>query len=491
MFSRLRTLVAATATAVTIADPGFAADLPRKAQAQAPLVAPAYDWTGVYVGANLGHGVSNDPSRSVLTLGVPGAFDTFNLSSQGVLGGGQIGYNWQPAPSWLLGIEGDIQATAQTNATACVTFCAPLGLITQASQKLPWFGTLRGRLGWTNGQALYYVTGGWAYGRVTSNYAVQIGPPLDSHSFGETRSGWTIGAGMEAQLGGNWTGKIEYLYVDLGTVTNSFAYTPLPLATYLETSEIHDHIVRAGVNYRFGNGWPATPAPGVLYKAPSALAPIWSGFYLGGNVGYGVARDPNQSIQSVSGVTQFAETFSLAPHGVLGGGQIGYNWRLVPNWVWGIETDFQASGQSDTACVTSCSTDQFTRVTHTLPWFGTVRGRLGWTNGPALFYLTGGWAYGRVETDVSAKVIGFAPDARSFAHTRSGGSVGGGVELALADSWTTKFEYLFIDLGSVTDTLLYTPTGVTSYVETSPIRSHVARIGLNYRFAPDVRTTRY
>jgi opacity protein-like surface antigen len=68
------------------------------------------------------------------------------------------------------------------------------------SRRRYWFGSLRGRIGWTNDPALYYLPGGWAYGQVTTDYAVQIGPPLDSHNFSQILSGWVIGGGLETQI---------------------------------------------------------------------------------------------------------------------------------------------------------------------------------------------------------------------------------------------------------------------------------------------------
>jgi outer membrane immunogenic protein len=169
--------------------------------------------------------VARNPSDSIFDAASHG--ETFNLRPQGVFGGAQFGYNWQAAPNLVLGIETDIQASAQTDSTTCVDLCVlpsggSSGIFTQVTQKLPWFGTLRARLGWTNGPTLYYVTGGWAYGEVKTDYAVGNAPGTDAHSFSHTKSGWTIGGGIETQLVGNWTAKVEYLYIDLGTVNEDF-----------------------------------------------------------------------------------------------------------------------------------------------------------------------------------------------------------------------------------------------------------------------------
>src|SRR5262249_22490897 len=129
------------------------------------------------------------PGNVLVPVGTPlyGAPPNFNLSPDGVIGGGQIGYNWQFSPIWVVGIEADIQGSAQKDTRTCVLPCGtgintvptvvgalfPVNFTTYSiEQKLQWFGTVRGRLGYTNGPALFYVTGGLAYGEVQTNASV-------------------------------------------------------------------------------------------------------------------------------------------------------------------------------------------------------------------------------------------------------------------------------------------------------------------------------
>jgi outer membrane immunogenic protein len=446
-----------------------------------PPAAPAFDWTGFYVGGNFGTGVAKDPSRTAVHDPVfvnDPLIDIFTTSPRGAFGGGQIGYNWQAAPHWVWGIEADIQASGETDSTTCVTVCGFDGTQTHVSQKLPWFGTLRGRLGWANGPALYYATGGWAFGKVVTDYTVQIQNGLDFHNFNHTQSGWTIGGGIETQLAGNWTAKIEYLYMNLGNVAEFFLYTPFPASNFTESSAIRNHVVRIGLNYKFGDPLLAPTAHSGAYNAPAYAG--WTGLYLGGNVGYGVARDPSQ--QTIISPPIPTEFFDLNPSGVLGGGQIGYNWQAAPNWVWGLETDIQANAQTDsTTCVTDClvHVSQFSQFSQRLPWFGTLRGRLGWTNGPALYYATGGWAFGKVTTVYDAQCCVVASALNTVSHTQSGWTIGGGIETQLAGNWTAKIEYLYMNLGNVAASF---NVGAITYVDASTIRNSVVRIGLNYKF---------
>jgi outer membrane immunogenic protein len=139
------------------------------------------------------------------------------------------------------------------------------------SEKIEWFGTVRGRIGPTiTPTILAYVTGGLAYGEVKASDTVTgtnlVGaqgvntPPTAvpvAASFGNssTRIGWTVGAGLEGAIGGNWTAKIEYLYIDLGNISGSFV-TPIiaPSGNFVTASynsHITDNVLRVGVNYRF------------------------------------------------------------------------------------------------------------------------------------------------------------------------------------------------------------------------------------------------
>ena len=210
----------------------------------------------------------------------------------GVIGGGQIGYNWQSG-RWLFGLETDFQGANQSGSASAVcpgsvtslnSACAkghlgdsPQGDITAfpvtsgLSEKLDWFGTVRGRIGPTiTPTLLAYVTGGLAYGNVSTTESVSganiPGPQgingahavsfASSTSSSTLKTGWTVGVGLEGVISGNWTAKLEYLYIDLGNVSGSFA-TPLiapsgALAGSSYSSHITDNILRAGINYRFG-----------------------------------------------------------------------------------------------------------------------------------------------------------------------------------------------------------------------------------------------
>jgi outer membrane immunogenic protein len=270
---------------------------------------------------------------------------------------------------------------------------------------------------------------------------------------------------------------------------------------------------------------PAYKAP--VYKAPVMVGPYnWTGFYVGGNAGYGWGHADND-IDFASGVAfpgvvggggipapdpfpAFAHSDSLKLNGPNGGGQIGYNWQFARTGVVGIEADFQATNQKsgshfvdsfslsdheDNADLLSgtTATDQQARIS----WFGTVRGRLGYAFDNVLLYGTGGLAYGKVgvsgaiastETSVPA---GGTPATTIAATNYAGSSVnvgwtaGAGIEGAIAGNWTWKAEYLHLDLGSVRVAGI-APTGVSFTAKSGDFTDDIVRVGVNYRFGPAV-----
>jgi outer membrane immunogenic protein len=165
------------------------------------------------------------------------------------------------------GVEADIQGSGQKGSFAfvCPTgFCAPAAAVTdRLTEKLLWFGTVRGRVGFTvTPEVLAYATGGLAYGDVKRDITVNgmngVTPVSALFSNSTTRAGWTVGAGVEGHIGGGWTAKLEYLYVDLGTFTTGRFVTPIvaPSGNFLATnfsSRVTDNIVRLGVNYKFNS----------------------------------------------------------------------------------------------------------------------------------------------------------------------------------------------------------------------------------------------
>lgn len=185
-----------------------AADIPRGPIYRGSVMAPTvYNWAGAYAGLNVGYqwgSTTNNPT-----------------SPSGIAGGGQIGYNWQNG-QWVFGVETDAQLSGASDTFAPWKFSNP------------WFGTLRARGGWAINNVLLYGTFGLAYGNLHGEI-----PGLD-----ETRTlvGWAGGIGGEYGFAPNWSAKIEYLYMDLGS--RAFTVTGV-------NNGLHSNLVRFGFNYHF------------------------------------------------------------------------------------------------------------------------------------------------------------------------------------------------------------------------------------------------
>ena len=202
-----RSIIAAAA-AVLMAGAASAADLPRgPAPYYSPSSAAGYNWAGAYAGLNLGYEwgkVSN-------SAGNP----------SGIMGGGQVGYNWQNG-QFVFGGETDLQLSGADDTFAPWKFSNP------------WFGTLRGRIGYAMNNILVYGTGGLAYADLKGE--------LNSLTETKTELGWTLGLGLEVGLTPNWSAKVEYLYMDLGSRAFSVTGTDNGLSA---------NVLRLGVNYHF------------------------------------------------------------------------------------------------------------------------------------------------------------------------------------------------------------------------------------------------
>lgn len=209
-----------------------------------PTYAPIANWRGFYAGLNGGFGFAHATAS--------GPVNGVNVSASddltGAIGGGQIGFNWQTGAT-VLGIEADFQASGQSHETlVCpASFC---GTDFNLKNKIPWFATIRGRAGYAVERFLVYATGGLAYTKLSSTLSTTAGGiTADLASWSDTRSGWTIGGGVEFLVTRDWSAKIEYLYIDTGSFQAS-ATVP-GVGTINPTLRVNDQIVRTGLNYRF------------------------------------------------------------------------------------------------------------------------------------------------------------------------------------------------------------------------------------------------
>ena len=248
----------------------FAADLPSRKEAPVyvPPPPPPPLWTGFYGGLNIGGGWDANGGQSgasayydpsiPFAAPTPAGSNLFFLpngnalgSAGGVVGGAQVGYNFQ-FNQFVLGVETDFQGTSISSSgnNAPLTlyqspvssnYLTPVGALTGSNVDLSWFGTVRGRVGYLiTPTLLIYGTAGFAYGQV------------DAWGFSNTSTGWTAGGGVEWMFAPHWSAKAEYLYVDLSS--NGGANNGWNIGYNFQPAI---NVVRAGVNYHFNWGAPA------------------------------------------------------------------------------------------------------------------------------------------------------------------------------------------------------------------------------------------
>jgi outer membrane immunogenic protein len=216
-----------------------AADLPRREPVfKAPVVAPAFSWTGHYIGGHIG-GLWGDKDWFEPISGFSTSHDF-----SGFLAGGQIGFNYQTG-QWVWGIQGD---WAWTNADGGSN-CSQFGLSIGCDTEVEWLASVTARLGYTWDRSLLYVKGGAAWEK--DNYSASVSAPFSLVATADhTRSGWTIGAGWEYAFQRNWTAFVEYNYYDFGDKTVDFTTSSGAFSIPVRVDETK-HVVKVGINYLF------------------------------------------------------------------------------------------------------------------------------------------------------------------------------------------------------------------------------------------------
>ncbi len=216
----------------------------------APTTYGNYDWTGIYAGFNGGYSYSDS------TFTLPNGLSAGRLSGENA--GGQIGYNWQYGV-FVGGLEGDLQWSNAQSSGGSGT-CSAVTCTITATEGIDAFATLRARAGVAFDAVYFYGTAGGAWANASTNVSATGTGASAGLNLSSGKVGWTAGGGVEFALVDNWTAKIEYLYIDTGTISGT-AMVPASLGggTFTETAAIRDNIFRVGVNYRFSFApWPFT-----------------------------------------------------------------------------------------------------------------------------------------------------------------------------------------------------------------------------------------
>jgi outer membrane immunogenic protein len=247
----MRKLLLASIALGTLVAPALAADLstppPYKV---API--PIYNWTGFYVGANLGGAWTRD----AFSQGPAADAQSGTINTAGIVGGGQIGFNWQVIPAIVLGVEADIDGADLNNN---VNTSGAAGVTLNWREKVDFYGTARGRLGYAWNNWLFYGTGGfaWAGDNFTRTQLTQAPTtPLAGFSISNDpgRIGWTAGGGIEWAFARNWTARVEYLHLDFNDAAFTFSTAAVGGGTAtrnIDEGRLTVDTVRVGVNYLF------------------------------------------------------------------------------------------------------------------------------------------------------------------------------------------------------------------------------------------------
>ena len=228
----MKKILLATAAFAALGASAFAADLGPRSYNKAPIfAAPIYNWTGFYLGGHLGGAFSASNNFNGLVL---------SDYEARLLGGVQVGADWQFAPNWVIGAEGQYSWLGKNNIDAIF----PGGFVYSNNPR--GLGSITGRVGYAAGPALFYVKGGYAYSdhRETLTFG---GVPVAFALSGNHTNGWTVGGGVEYMFAPNWSAKAEYQYYDFGDSRFLAPAALVPFGSF--NNDIHT--LKLGVNYRF------------------------------------------------------------------------------------------------------------------------------------------------------------------------------------------------------------------------------------------------
>jgi outer membrane immunogenic protein len=251
--------------ALVAAAPSTAADM-APAYKAAAMPAPAYNWSGFYGGVTAGGGMASLPVTDMDSSPVIGSFlNGPALKSGGAVGGLHAGYNWQFAPSFLVGIEGDFNwSSFKASDTSCSGDCAA-HINEFASSRLDQFGTVRARFGLTADRTLVFVTAGPAWGHIkslltdlncpTAACATFLGVPAGAATDAAANSsfhvGVALGTGVEYAASQNWIFRAEYMHLDFATKDTTFTDSTGNLIVGVRArSTATADIARLGISYK-------------------------------------------------------------------------------------------------------------------------------------------------------------------------------------------------------------------------------------------------
>jgi len=396
-------------TAILIAAPALAADMAVKAVPAAPTMP---SWEGFYVGADAGYGIG------ITDFNQP--FQGDFVATHGFAGGLLGGYNHVFAPRWLVGAEADV---TWGNIAHKEHLDDGFGEILDIKLSENEATSLRVRFGYLlEPNTLLYITGGWSWARFSYGFASTID---GSEAASVALNGPEVGFGVETLLGGGWSARLEYLeaFYNYGSFASPALGTAINLLGSTANFSTIDQKPAVGIGrfaliYRFGTG---DAAPLAASSAPSTSStPSWNGPTVAATV---AAVSASAKVDSPTAAPDNYIN-GIGASAVLPTALLGYNWRIAPRWVFGVDVG-AAPGLSTTKIQ--------------LDWTEASHARFGYLLTPAtMVYLSVGWfGTGFNSTNLVANAV-FVPHERTNAL-----ELGAGVETALNAHWGARFEYQY------------------------------------------------
>jgi outer membrane immunogenic protein len=261
-------LVGFAVAASALATAASAADLPAPA---APAYTPPvyrpviYDWTGIYGGVHVGAGMLDDQVTTTTTTALQAAGTQTRLSPFAVVGGAQVGFNYQ-IQQLVLGAEGTFTWSDISGTRMMVGSLFGAGVSTQSTSASHWYATATGKIGFAANDFLFYAKGGAAWMNVDYTQDVIAGSILAEQTFTGMRTGYTVGGGIEFAMTENLSARLEYDFLDFGTRTYNFtnlSFMPapgvvVPVPAFPVSVRSVTQLITVGINYRFnwGGGGP-------------------------------------------------------------------------------------------------------------------------------------------------------------------------------------------------------------------------------------------
>lgn len=493
-------IAAGVLLALGSAGAAFAADVPM-VPVKAAATPNSYNWSGIYIGGHAGYGMGmKDWTNSI-----------FDFDVKGFLGGGQIGVN-QQIGNLVIGLEADA-AWAGIKGGQTIAEGGPLNGFTSVrsgSSRLDRLAMVAGRIGFAQDRWLVYFKAGaaWVHESHAFNAVQSIlligGPPLTATTAAtgsENRLGPMIGFGTEYAVWGNWSFKSEYnyLYLPDGVARLTGAQTFLGINTpFTVDARIQQafHIVKFGLNYRFGSETPPAIAP-----ARPAPGYNWTGFYIGAEAGYSFGRKDWEA---------FAPNDQFNISGGLAGGVTGTNVQLGV-FVFGVESEWMWSGVKGSTRFTqnlALGASQTTDLSNRIDWLSLASLRAGFAAADRwLVYFKGGIALAHETHGIAATQVvpgvGSASINLSGSALHTGYLAGVGVEHAFWGNWSAKLEYNYIHFRpqaftqtgpEVFNVPPFTVGTIGFAARESTLQNlHLVKLGVNYHFNafPDVVSANY